>query len=87
MQNMVSADALVLLPSQKVILICLSSRWMIFVTGDWWSKPSMKCEMVKEMAAVNWLIDLHVVLTHILPEASAIALTSASIEVRLKHRN
>ena len=39
MQNMVSADALVLLPSQKVILICLSSRWMIFVTGGWWSKP------------------------------------------------
>ena len=30
---------------------------------------------------VNWLIDLHVVLTHILPEASSIALTSASIEI------
>jgi hypothetical protein len=47
----------------------------------------MKCKMVEEMAIVNRLIDLHVVLTHILPEASSIASTSASIEVRLKHRN
>jgi hypothetical protein len=54
---------------------------------DWWSKPSMECEMVAEMAAVYWFIDLHVVLTHILSEASSIASTSASIEVRLKHRN
>jgi hypothetical protein len=87
MQNMVSADMLVLLLSQKVILVCLSSRGMIYVTGDWWSKPSMKCEMVEEMAVVNRLIDLHVVLIHILPEASSFASTSASIEVKLKHRN
>jgi hypothetical protein len=60
---------------------------MIYVTGDWWSKPSMKCEMVEEMAGVNRLIALHVVLTYILPEASSIASTSASIEVRLKNRN
>ena len=38
----------------------------------------MKCEMVEEMAVVNRLIDLYVVLTHILPEAS-------SIEVSLRH--
>ncbi len=30
MQNMVSADVLVLLLSQKVILVCLSSRGMIY---------------------------------------------------------
>jgi hypothetical protein len=27
---------------------------------DWWSKPSMKYEMVKEMAVVYPFIDLHV---------------------------
>ena len=37
----------------------------------------MECEMVAEMAAVYWFIDLHVVLTHILSEASSIASTSA----------
>jgi hypothetical protein len=63
MQNMVSADALVLLLSQKVILVSLSSRGMIYETGDQWSKPSMKCEMVEEMAVVNRLIGLHVVLS------------------------
>ena len=82
---MVSVDATVLLLSQKVLFVCLSSRLMIYVTRDWPSK--MKSAMVEEMVVVNRLIDLHIVLTHILPEASSIASTSASIEVRLKHGN
>jgi hypothetical protein len=40
----------------------------------------MKSAMVEEMAVVNRLIDLHIVLTHILPEASSMASTSVSIE-------
>ena len=54
---------------------------MVYVTGDWWSTPLMKSVMVEEITVVNRLIDLHVVVTHILPEASSI------VEVRLKHRN
>ena len=46
---------------------------MVMIDG----RSSMKSVMVEEIVVVNRLNDLHVVVTHILPEASSI------VEVRL----